>query len=189
MTRLLFFSCFLFAIVAAGCSNSKSNGEKVYDLKGTVVAVNLNDKRIKINHEDIPGLMPAMQMPFEVHDLKLIEGLAAGDAVEGKVKAVDGKYIITELRKTASGSAAIPKDFEEQIQANLAKLSAEDRKLAEAQRLCPVTDERIGDPYMPSPVKIMLKGEPVLLCCKACQKSAEKDPEATLNKIAALKKK
>lgn len=188
MTRLILFSCFLFAIVAAGCSDNKGKGEKVYGLKGTVVAVNVTDKRIKINHEDIPGLMPAMEMAFEVEDLKVIDGLAAGDAVEGKIKAVDGKYIVTQLRKTASPAALPPaKDPEAEIKASLAKLSDADRKLAEAQYLCPVTDERLGS--MDVPIKIVLKGQTVFLCCKACLKSAERNADETLKKVAAIKKK
>lgn len=76
---------------------------------------------------------------------------------------------------------------ESDVTANLGKLAAEDRALAEAQRLCPVTDEPLGS--MGVPIKLDIKGQPVLICCKACQKKAERDPDATLAKLAELKNK
>jgi hypothetical protein len=77
---------------------------------------------------------------------------------------------------------------EKEIKENLAKLNAEDRKLAEAQKYCAVqNDERLGE--MDVPVKIMLNGQPVFLCCKSCVKDAKHDPEKTLAKVKELKAK
>lgn len=71
---------------------------------------------------------------------------------------------------------------------NLGKLSTADRKLAEAQKFCVVQSEyRLG--VMGKPVKIMVKGEPVFLCCDACVRKAMKDPDATLAKVRELKAK
>ena len=39
------------------------------------------------------------------------------------------------------------------------------------------------------PVKIVLKGQPVLLCCKDCIKKAQADPDKTLAKLKELKEK
>jgi hypothetical protein len=75
---------------------------------------------------------------------------------------------------------------EETIQTALAKLSPEDRKLAEAQKFCAVeTTSRLGS--MDTPVKIMLDGEPVFLCCDHCEAKAKKDKEATLKTVRELK--
>src|SRR4051812_32238730 len=63
-----------------------------------------------------------------------------------------------------AGKAASDKEAAE-IRESLAKLSAEDRKLAEAQKWCAIEDEsRLGS--MGVPMKILVKGEPVFLCCK-----------------------
>ncbi len=67
------------------------------------------------------------------------------------------------------------------IAANLAKLSAEDRKLAEMQNICPVTGDPLGT--LGVPVKITLKDQPVLLCCKDCIERAKAEPEKTLAKL------
>jgi hypothetical protein len=70
---------------------------------------------------------------------------------------------------------------------NLAKLSPEDRALAEQQKNCVITDEPLGE--MGVPVKIMVKDQPVFLCCKSCEKKALEDPDKTLAKVAELKAK
>ena len=71
------------------------------------------------------------------------------------------------------------------VQANLGKLSAEDRQIAVAQKMCPVTDEPLGS--MGVPIKLMISDQPVFVCCKSCEKSAKKDPDKTLQKVSELK--
>jgi uncharacterized protein (TIGR03000 family) len=71
---------------------------------------------------------------------------------------------------------------------NLAKLSPKDRKLARAQRYCAVQDGiKLG--AMGVPVKVMVKGKPVFLCCPGCKKRAESNPEGALAKAKELKTK
>jgi peroxiredoxin len=72
------------------------------------------------------------------------------------------------------------------IRASLAKLSPEDRRLAEEQRFCAVmNDSRLGS--MGTPVKVMVKDQPVFLCCKGCSKKAQNNPDLTLAKVKELK--
>ncbi len=86
------------------------------------------------------------------------------------------------------GVAKANEGDEKEIRENLAKLSPEDRKLAEAQKYCAVNNtDRLGE--MDVPVKIVLNGKPVFLCCGACEKQAKKDPDKTLAKVEELKKK
>jgi hypothetical protein len=78
-------------------------------------------------------------------------------------------------------------DQEVEIEAALAKLSSEDRRIAKAQRFCPVIeDSRLGS--MGPPVKIVVEGQPVFLCCAGCKTKALKDPQATLTRVAQLKR-
>jgi Cu(I)/Ag(I) efflux system membrane fusion protein len=72
------------------------------------------------------------------------------------------------------------------IRVNLAKLSPEDRALAEAQKFCPVQqDTRLGE--MGVPVKLTLQGQTVFVCCRSCRKEAESAPEKTLAKVKELR--
>jgi hypothetical protein len=79
-------------------------------------------------------------------------------------------------------------DAEADVRRNLAKLSDDDRKLAEEQKYCAIDSEnRLGE--MGPPVKVMIKDQPVFLCCKGCKKQAEKDPDKTLARVKELKAK
>jgi Cu/Ag efflux protein CusF len=42
-------------------------------LQGRVVSIDTGGKMVTIDHEDIPGLMRAMKMPFTVEDPRLME--------------------------------------------------------------------------------------------------------------------
>ena len=87
------------------------------------------------------------------------------------------------------GMAMSAEDMQKEadIQASLAKLSKEDRKLAEAQKFCAVmTKNPLG--VMGTPIKVMIKDKPVFLCCKGCQTKALADPDKTLATVAVLLK-
>jgi Cu/Ag efflux protein CusF len=101
MKRHAWFCCVVLSVpgMIAGCKSGGDAKEKIYDVKGKVVAVDLDKKKITLAHEDIPGLMSAMTMAFDLEDAKVVEGLKADDPVQGKLKVKDGKYIIVELKK------------------------------------------------------------------------------------------
>lgn len=63
----------------------------------------------------------------------------------------------------------------------LSKLSDEDRKLAEAQKTCPVGGGPLG--AMGTPVKLDVKGQPVFICCDSCKSTVDDDPDAVLAKL------
>lgn len=72
------------------------------------------------------------------------------------------------------------------VEHNLSQLSPEDRRLAEQQKYCAVeTDNELGS--MGVPVKVVLKGQPVFLCCKGCRKTAEAEPDRTLAMAKTLR--
>lgn len=78
-----------------------------------------------------------------------------------------------------------PED-EAEIKAALAKLGPEDRRLAEAQRFCAVMEKNpLGS--MGKPVKVMIKDQPVFLCCDGCEDKAKADPDRALRKVEQLK--
>jgi uncharacterized protein (TIGR03000 family) len=73
------------------------------------------------------------------------------------------------------------------IAENLAKLSAEDRTLAELQGVCPITGNPLGARGVLA--KVTLKEQPVLLCCKLCIQKAQAEPDKTLAKLKEPKEK
>ncbi|HEY6554641.1 MAG TPA: SCO family protein, partial [Vicinamibacteria bacterium] len=71
-----------------------------YEFQGQVLAVNAARREIVIRHEDIPGFMPAMTMPFAVKDEALLEGRAPGDLVRGTLAVTDTSAWLERLTKT-----------------------------------------------------------------------------------------
>jgi Cu(I)/Ag(I) efflux system membrane fusion protein len=109
---------------------------------------------------------------------------------EGKAKAEPDRTAARadELRSGKQPAPRKPADAEEEaeIRQELAKLAAPDLQLAEAQRYCPVTGERLGS--MGVPPKIVLDGKPVFVCCKGCVEKAQAAPAVMLAKVEAFRK-
>ena len=72
---------------------------KTYRGVGVVKALNTKKLVIEIDHEDIPDLMPAMQMSFYVKDKSLLNGLKRDDRIEFTLENGVGGLKITEIKK------------------------------------------------------------------------------------------
>jgi protein SCO1/2 len=57
-----------------------------YPLSGVVKQVETERQRVTIDHEAIPGFMDAMTMPFSYADRAVLDRLAPGDRVKGKLR-------------------------------------------------------------------------------------------------------
>lgn len=72
-----------------------------YHGAGVVKAVFTNPKApaIEIDHGDIDGLMPAMQMEFPVTDPKLLNGIAVNDRIDFTIEAAAGQMKVAAIKK------------------------------------------------------------------------------------------
>jgi Cu(I)/Ag(I) efflux system membrane fusion protein len=86
---------------------------------------------------------------------------------------------------TPKPKVALAKPTAEDLE-NVAQLPDGERQLALAQKLCPVTEKPLGS--MGVPMKILLRGQPVILCCKGCVGKAKRNPEETLQRVSELKR-
>ena len=75
---------------------------------------------------------------------------------------------------SAEAEAVAPPDLPPPAPANT-------RSLAERQRICPVTGQRLGS--MGKPYKVRVKGRDVLLCCRGCEARFMNDPDKYLAKL------
>ncbi len=73
--KKLIFICSI--VIAYNCGAP----EKVFPVKGTIYEIKPDSMLIVISHDTIPNLMMPMIMPFDLIDLKEIEGLSIGDSV------------------------------------------------------------------------------------------------------------
>ena len=180
---------FLSAAVLGGCKSEEKGKDGDYDITGKVTAVADDNTSVTLDHEEIPGLMKAMNgMKYKVDSPKVLEDISKGDQVKGRLRVKGGEQVITKLEKSSGATSKESKE-EAEIKANLAKLSAEDRQLAEAQKSCPITGERLGDPAMGKPFKVTIKDQTVFLCCGGCEKKALAEADKTLAKVNELRKK
>lgn len=79
---------------------TKGSRPEVWETKGVIKRIERDRGTITIHHEDVPGYMPAMTMPFWVESADQFEGLAEGDAVTFRFRrGEDGKHFIVSIKK------------------------------------------------------------------------------------------
>ena len=71
----------------------------LYQGVGVVKAINTKGPAIEIDHGDIAGLMPAMQMEFPVTDASLLNGIAVNDRIDFTIEAAKGEMKVTAIKK------------------------------------------------------------------------------------------
>jgi len=74
------------------------------------------------------------------------------------------------------------------IAANLAKLSAADKKIALEQLLC-LSQENSKLGSMGVPIKFTIEGQTAFVCCEGCLDEAKSNPAKTMQRLKQLKSK
>jgi len=101
----------LMMCVCFGVSCRRGN-ERRFDLKGKVVAVEPEKHLVTVSHDDVKGYMPAMTMPFTVHNESDLQFLAPNDEITATL-VVDGSHswleglIITRQSANASSMPGV----------------------------------------------------------------------------------
>jgi protein SCO1 len=82
----------LFSLLAVGVLfGCQSVSEKHYPVQAEVISVRPQRGLIIVKHGEIPGLMPAMTMQYEVTDAKQIENLKPGDKITADLVVSEDK--------------------------------------------------------------------------------------------------
>jgi membrane fusion protein, copper/silver efflux system len=100
------------------------------------------------------------------------EGVPSGEPLAGA----------TERQSPELTASQATGDTASKVVEALARLSPADRKLAEQQKICPVTEMLLGS--MGLPVKVDVNGRLVFICCAGCRKNLLAEPEKHLAKIS-----
>ena len=108
MRQLLAIAVLICAGLAAGCQSAP---EKHYPIQAEVLSADPAKKLITVKHGDIPGLMPAMTMTYQVAEPKQIETLQPGDKITADLVVSESKGRLEKIvlvskgdGKTASGT-------------------------------------------------------------------------------------
>ena len=93
------------ALATAACGSESGEAQEPqqsgsrYDSRGVVREIRRERSSITIHHEDVPGYMPSMTMPFELEDMSLLEGVSVGDTVRFTfTREEGGRHVIRALR-------------------------------------------------------------------------------------------
>ena len=105
---LVFLTLTSTLVLGVSCGPRRSANEKRYPLKGKVVEVDKADRTATITHEDIPGFMPGMTMPFKVKNDADLEMLKPGDQVTGQLVVDDLSSWIEITAIVEGGSQLTP---------------------------------------------------------------------------------
>ncbi len=87
---------------------------KVYVVEGQIIGFSENENRIFINHEEIPGYMDAMSMPFNLIDMQEASEFSIGDAIRFEFHVTpDGSWIenLTSIPDSLLTLSANPSRF------------------------------------------------------------------------------
>jgi hypothetical protein len=143
-----------------------------YRPKGQVLAVAETavidtGARTMVYLERMPGMFDGVEVrlgPRCGAYYPVVEGLEAGQAV-----AISGAFLVdAETRLNPSLAASY---FGAQRSEATTNTDPPDLDLAAAQGVCPVTGKRLGS--MGTPVRVVVKGRVVFLCCQGCEGAVE----------------
>jgi Cu/Ag efflux protein CusF len=86
-------------IGASPGGGATSSVAKQHDIRGRIEAISRDRGVVTLDHEEIPGVMAAMKMDYGVAEAALLDRLAVGDRVEGRIEERAGSYVIVTLKK------------------------------------------------------------------------------------------
>lgn len=91
---------------AANDAPAASTNVQTFLVRGVVKKVEAADRRVSIQHEEIPNFMPAMTMPFRVKDAAELDGVQPGDAIWFRLWVTADESWIDRVKKEESQAAA-----------------------------------------------------------------------------------
>ena len=89
----------LLTLAAAACNRTGSSDHKEYKLEGQILSVQADHTQAVIRHEDIPGFMSAMTMPYSVRDAKEFEHIAPGDLITATLVVEPTRAYLQQVKK------------------------------------------------------------------------------------------
>lgn len=96
----------LLLLLWTGCSRPPSPSAErstptwqEYDVRGVVVELNPARSNLVVRHEEIPGYMRAMTMPFAVRDTNLLKDLSVGDTIRFRLRVTEDDGWIESVEK------------------------------------------------------------------------------------------
>ena len=99
MQKFALIVCLALALPGCGRSTNPVEAAQHYETRGVVRGFSPDRSTIEIEHENIPGFMPSMTMPFIARDGKEIANLKTGDAISFRMTVTRKDFWIDNVKK------------------------------------------------------------------------------------------
>src|SRR5687767_4698661 len=86
------------ALAAPACNRAPAARE--YQLTGQIISVDPERQEVLVSHEDIPGFMAAMTMPYKVRDAGVLYGAEPGDLITATLVVDQADAHLSTLTRT-----------------------------------------------------------------------------------------
>jgi len=97
---------FLLLIFLLGCHNKKK-----YQVNGTILGIRYESQEFLIHHDEIPGFMMAMTMPFKLADSLDINRFRVGDSIKFRLEMEDEIAFATNFQLLGKGTLDKPNNI------------------------------------------------------------------------------
>jgi len=79
-----------------------------FQLTGQILAVRPENQEVLVRHDDIPGFMMAMTMPYKVNDAALLDGKTPGDLIQATLVVGETTAYLSTLTRTGHADVEMP---------------------------------------------------------------------------------
>lgn len=94
--------CLALALAACHRSDPPDRSVRHFEVRGVIRGFAPDRSTVSVEHEDIPGFMPSMTMPFSVRDQNEIADLKIDDAISFRMGVTDNDLFLDHVRKISA---------------------------------------------------------------------------------------
>ncbi len=94
------------ALAASACRQEPP--PKEYPLTGQILAIRPETQEVVVKHDDIPGFMMAMTMPYKVSDPQLLRDSVVGDLITATLAVGETTAVLSAITKTGHEEVVQP---------------------------------------------------------------------------------
>ena len=98
----------IFALLAALRAAASCSNAKTYEMRGQILGVNRDKMEILVKHEEIPGLMSAMTMPWKVETANMLDNIGPGDLITSEIVVDNNQGVVTKITKLGTAKPDVP---------------------------------------------------------------------------------
>jgi len=96
----------LAALCVAGCRQTPPPRE--FQLTGQILSIKPEAQEVLVKHDDIPGFMMAMTMPYKVDDVALLRDKVPGDLITATLVVGETTAVLSSVIKTGHAEIVVP---------------------------------------------------------------------------------